>query len=214
MPTIAKTEYRTHGGTLLVAKPTAAFVDYIAHHYGSDGCRLGADEFFTENGLYYHRHLNGDLAPLPGGYTTLLRCDTAACGEVATREDLFEIEMYAFYGCTGITRILLPQQRGPLALTAGAFAGCTALEELTLPAGTTYDYNVLLDCRSLRRLTLPDGGADFDDDEDETFDGFAYVAGLVEQLPYETLAALTLCAPAGSPAEQYARAQGLAFEAL
>ena len=205
-----RVEYRAADGTLLAERPTAAFIDYTAHRFDETGRRLDAEQFFTENGVYYHRRLNGELIPAAG--TTLMRCDPAACGVVTVRPDVFEVELYAFDHCAQVTRILLPQDRS-LCLAAGAFADCSALQQLVLPAGTTYDYNVLLGCTALRQLTLLDGGRDFDDG-DPQFTGCDYVDGLLDQLPPQTLALLTVCAPAGSPAEQAARRRGIAFEAL
>ena len=203
-------EYRAANGALLTERPTAVFTDYTAHRFDETGRRLDAEQFFTENGIYYHRRLNSDLTP--ASCTTLLRCSPAARGVVTVRPDVFEIELYAFDHCTQITKILLPQNQ-PLCLAAGAFADCSALQELALPAGTTYDYNVLLGCTALRRLTLADGGRDFDDG-DPQFTGCDYVDGLLDQLPPQTLALLTVCAPAGSPAEQVAHRRGILFEAL
>ena len=56
------------------------------------------------------------------------------------------------YGCTGLTRIVLPPQN----LQYSAFNGCTALEELTIPSNwEEIPMQFLWGCNSLKEITIP-----------------------------------------------------------
>ena len=63
---------------------------------------------------------------------------------------------FVFYGCTGLKFIVLPN--GLKEIGAGAFRGCTALEEINMhmPTGVTkIEENAFTGCTSLKRVDLP-----------------------------------------------------------
>ena len=67
-----------------------------------------------------------------------------------------EIGEYAFYGCSGLTSLTLPD--GITSIGISAFAYCSGLTSLNLPAGiTSINYGAFLDCSGLTSLTLPAG---------------------------------------------------------
>ena len=69
---------------------------------------------------------------------------------------------YAFYGCSGLTELTLPN--GVRSIGDSAFSGCSGLTELTLPNGVRSigDY-AFSGCSGLTELTLPDSVASIGD---------------------------------------------------
>ena len=66
------------------------------------------------------------------------------------------IGSYAFYGCSGLTSLNLPD--GITSISGGAFSGCSGLTSLTLPDGiTSIGEYAFSGCSGLTSLTLPDG---------------------------------------------------------
>ena len=62
----------------------------------------------------------------------------------------------AFYNCTGLTSVILPD--GLTRIGADAFSNCRGLTSITLPDGiTSIESYTFLDCSGLTSLTLPDG---------------------------------------------------------
>ena len=67
-----------------------------------------------------------------------------------------EIGEYAFAYCSGLTSLTLPA--GITSIGDDTFSGCSGLTSLTLPAGiTSIGEYAFLDCSGLTSLTLPDG---------------------------------------------------------
>ena len=67
-----------------------------------------------------------------------------------------EIGEYAFAYCSGLTSLTLPA--GITEIGESTFSDCSGLTSLTLPAGiTSINYGAFLDCSGLTSLTLPDG---------------------------------------------------------
>ena len=83
-----------------------------------------------------------------------------------------------------------------LAIGDSAFRGCYSLESIVIPDGvTTIGGGAFIDCSSLKSIDLPDSVTTI---ADEAFDGCP---------------SLTIRAPKGSFAEQYARKKRIEFEA-
>ena len=62
----------------------------------------------------------------------------------------------AFFGCSGLTSIILPS--GVTEIGYNAFSGCSGLTSLTLPSGVTeIGYFAFSGCSGLTSLTLPSG---------------------------------------------------------
>ena len=133
---------------------------------------------------------------VPQGITTLA-IDAFLFSQVASvtlSEGLQTIGDTAFFGCENITALEIPST--VTRIGGGAFQGCYQLTEITIPDGIpALADNLLCDCSSLTRLTLP-----------------ASVLAIGDlALPENT--ALTLVAPEGSYAQQYAKEHHIAFEA-
>lgn len=99
--------------------------------------------------------------------------------EYAVAEDTLVIGDYAFYGCSALRRVSMPDSvtaiggyafsqsahleaaalgQGVTEIGDYAFYGCPALDDLTLPDSlTTIGDNAFKGCESLSALTLPDG---------------------------------------------------------
>ena len=62
---------------------------------------------------------------------------------------------YAFYGCTGLTEITIPNS--VISIGNYAFYGCTGLSEITIPDGVrNIDKNVFYGCTGLTEIRIPD----------------------------------------------------------
>lgn len=67
-----------------------------------------------------------------------------------------EIGDYAFYGCSGLESIMIPE--GVTAIGIAAFSRCSDLAQVTLPKGlTTIGDGAFGFCTSLRTITIPQG---------------------------------------------------------
>lgn len=108
----------------------------------------------------------------------------------------------AFLGCAGLHTIALPG--GLRRLWGRVFESCTALEEIALPAGVErFSPDAFRGCTSLRRIVFTGDG-----------DAAVVLQGLKQEWDAHRLPAVTVCAKAGSSAEQTASALGFAFEPL
>ena len=69
--------------------------------------------------------------------------------------DVTSIGKYAFYGCSSLTSVTIPD--GVTTIGSSAFEGCSALEKVTIPDGVTSigDY-AFSGCSSLTSVTIPD----------------------------------------------------------
>ena len=66
------------------------------------------------------------------------------------------IESYAFFGCTGLTKITIPNS--VTTIESYAFAECTALTSITIPDSvTTIGYEVFYGCTNLTNIFICDG---------------------------------------------------------
>lgn len=76
--------------------------------------------------------------------------------KVVIEEGITEIGDFAFYGCSRLTELQLPQSLRRIG--SSAFGYCPRLETLTLPAGLrTIEENAFKFCSALRELELPAG---------------------------------------------------------
>lgn len=116
--------------------------------------------------------------------------------KVTLSEGLTTIGDTVFFGCEGLTALVIPSTVTSIGI--GAFQGCDQLTEITIPEGiTVLADNLLCDCTAMTRVTLP-----------------ASVLAIGDlALPVENTA-LTLIAPEGSFTQQYAEEHHIAFEPL
>ena len=71
------------------------------------------------------------------------------------------IGKYAFSGCSGLTRIILPS--GVTSIGEGAFDSCSGLTSITLPSGvTSIGWYAFYCCNGLTSITLPSGVTSID----------------------------------------------------
>jgi hypothetical protein len=70
-----------------------------------------------------------------------------------TTYSVVAVDKFAFYGCSGLTKVTVPEGVG--AIRASAFRGCTAIDSLSLPASldSLYGYS-LADCQALTALRI------------------------------------------------------------
>ena len=167
--------------------------------YDERGRLIGGHEYFTENGITYNRSFDGDRATVA---LEAVEADPDLCGTVILHRDLTHVGDSAFYNCRRITRVVLPEHLE--SIFECAFQGCSALEEVVLPGDVGMDYGVFAGCNSLRRLRYT-GSCDAK---------ITTVCLSCATESYEQLRGLTLCAPAGSGAEEAARTLGCAFKAV
>lgn len=107
---------------------------------------------------------------------------------------LTRMGMYAFYGCCALTQVVIPG--GLEQLEDSLFSSCTALKEVKILPGVKRIGRTFRDCPELRRVTIP---ATVTEISEAAFRGCGDV---------------TIVAPEGSAAIDYARANGLKCEML
>lgn len=168
------------------------------YFYNDAGELTGGYKFFEENGIVYQRHLDAKKHITgPSAHHS----SQSLAGTVPLRGDTTAVADNAFYGCSGITRIVLPD--GVKYIHELAFDSCTALEEVVLPADALLEGDVFCGCGALRRLVLTG-----------TTNHTVLCSCLKGNLTGQQLGQLTVCGLAGSIVEQAARSPGCAFAAL
>lgn len=108
---------------------------------------------------------------------------------VSLPESITAISEGAFYSCTALQQINLPS--GLLSIGEGAFAGCTSIPEITIPAGVQkVQEGAFAYCTGLKTLTVLSNDLKY------------------ENWGLESLSELTVYAPEGSVAAEWASAMG------
>ncbi len=104
------------------------------------------------NGVFTYKINSGEVS--------ITSCDSSASGELeipSTIENypVTKIENYAFFECTSITSIIIPE--GVTSIGDGAFKNCTNLTSIAIPKGTkTIGEDSFYACTSLTSITVPD----------------------------------------------------------
>jgi len=71
-------------------------------------------------------------------------------------ENVTSIGSYAFYGCSGLTSINIPE--GVTSIGSSAFSGCSGLTSINIPEGvTSIGASAFYDCSSLTSINIPEG---------------------------------------------------------
>lgn len=154
-------------------------------------------------------------------------------------DGVITIGKYCFYMCKSLKNITIPGSVTKIGIYA--FRGCKSLASVTIPEGITkIDDNVFLECRSLKSVTIPRsvtkiGSYAFSEcrslvsvtiPEGVTEIGYSAFCGCkslasvtvpegvteIDKEAFSNCPNLTIHAPAGSAAEQYARDNGIKFE--
>ncbi|MBR5759776.1 MAG: leucine-rich repeat domain-containing protein, partial [Thermoguttaceae bacterium] len=123
----------------------------------------------------------------------------------------------AFYRCSSLRSIDAP--RGITELGEATFEGCSALTSINIPEGITeIGEKTFADCSALTAFVVPDGVKVI---EHEAFEGceslkLIVIPASVEEIdsPFEGRYSLTIRAPKGSNAEEFATKEGINFESL
>ena len=112
---------------------------------------------FTVDGLTYET-LSTD------GEVKVSRCETTLTGELkipstvnydGTAYRVTSIGDYAFYECTHLTTIAIPD--GVISIGYSAFSWCTGLTTITIPNSVTSIGDHAFEHSSLTSITIPDG---------------------------------------------------------
>ena len=113
-------------------------------------------------------------------------------GDVVIPAGVTEIGGGAFSGCVNLTSITIPGSVTKIGLAA--FSGCTRLTSVTIPTGVTeIGESAFRSCTDLTSVTIPEGVTE--------------IGGAA----FEKCKKLTIHAPAGSYAEEYAKKNNIRF---
>ena len=112
---------------------------------------------------------------------------------VSLPDDVTEIDECAFFCCDALREIALPKNLERLGRSA--FYGCESLRSITIPEHVTaIEDTAFRVCRNLQTIFLPEGVTS------------------ISQNAFEVCPNLTIHAPAGSYAEQYAKEHNIPFQ--
>ena len=163
--------------------------------------------------------------------------DPRACGEAHKKirsiqcpDSVVSIEKGAFYGCESLEEFVFPPKVRQV--SEDLFHGCKNLTRVVLPGGIEkLSYDVFDGCKSLKTLVIPEGTKRISycfKSENEYGNKSIFCTSLTdltipasvtgifftEQLSLGDCRHLTIHAPAGSYAEEYAKQCKIKFEAL
>jgi hypothetical protein len=125
-----------------------ASVQYIST-YAFDGSNLSS--VTVEEGNLNYKSVDGILYDRE--LTQIIYVPPQIEGEVTIPEGITEIEAFAFYNCSGLTKITLPST--VTTIGSAAFFNCSGLTEMNLHEGlTTINDNAFANC-GLTQLTIP-----------------------------------------------------------
>jgi len=86
--------------------------------------------------------------------TTLIFCPTSKTGNYSIPSTVSTINESAFYGCKGLTSVIVPSSVTTIA--DKVFSGCTGLTSVTLPPTlTTIGYLSFYSCSNISTITIP-----------------------------------------------------------
>ncbi len=97
---------------------------------------------------------------ISGNEITITDCKTNASGAIIIPKEIegkkvTSIGEWAFYGCTSLTSITIPESE--TSIGSSAFRGCTSLTSITIPESVTSIGNYAFeDCTSLTSITIPE----------------------------------------------------------
>ena len=161
----AYTAYPTVGGiayTYDLEKLTAA-VSYLDY----DGCYNPAWDGPLYYEYYNDKYKYSDTVVIPStvtyngttySVTSIKHHAFYGCSSLTSitiPESVTSIEDEAFYGCSSLTSITIPES--VTSIGRSAFSGCRSLTSITIPEGvTSIGYGTFEDCRSLTAINIPE----------------------------------------------------------
>ena len=96
------------------------------------------------------------------GKTKLIRAPEGISGRYQIPEDVTDISLCAFFGCSGLTSIVIPE--GVTSIGNFAFYACSGLTSVNIPGGVTrIGDNTFSHCSSLTNIVIPDGVISIDE---------------------------------------------------
>ena len=131
--------------------------------------------------------------------------------EVIIQDEAKKIVGSAFFGCENLKKVVIPDSINEIGWSA--FSGCSKLTEVSIPKGlTTIGVAVFSNCDSLESITIPNTITEIDDSAFDSCTNLrevfipASVQKIGEDRVFTGCRKLVIHAPAGSYAEQYAKA--------
>ena len=148
-----------------VASAYDFLVDGLCYNYNGDGTSVTVTYEGTGDEGYGYSNLNGDLVIPPSvtydgttySVTTIGGRAFYGCSgltSVTIPNLVTTIGDHAFYGCTGLTSVIIPNS--VTSIGESAFGGCTGLTEVTIGNSvTTINYAAFYGCTGLTSVTIP-----------------------------------------------------------
>ena len=127
-------------------------------------CALSAPLFAaseTVNGITWQYSITNGEATIESGRKRTAAVPTDISGQIVIPETLggvpvTQIGDYAFYDCSSLTEVVIPE--GITSIGNAAFAGCSALTEVVIPEGvTSIGYEAFSGCSALESVVIPEG---------------------------------------------------------
>ena len=129
---------------------------YLCSELIKEVCALFSEGYYEKlKALYKNRHasvyldINAKLSSAADRRGWNIR------GYVRVRNGKTEIKSYAFYGCTGLTSIVIPDSVTRIGFFT--FFGCTGLTSIVIPDSVTQiEWHTIDGCTGLKSITIPD----------------------------------------------------------
>ena len=138
--------------------------------------------------------------------------------DVTISEGVTRISNLAFFRCRKLTNVTLPN--GLLRIGSGAFSGCSSLAGITIPEGVTcIDIHAFESCGNLTSIVIPESVTSigvYTFHRCGSLTDVTLPAGMkhIDGEAFKGCPNLTIHAPAGSYAEEYARENNIPFVAI
>ncbi len=164
-------------------------------------------KYCSEDGILYKKNKR-----------ILIACPPNKSGEIVIPKGVTKIETCAFYNCDKITKVVLPS--GLVKIDIAAFGDCKSLEEINIRKGTKeIKLTAFKDCSSLKNIVLPEGVekinvAAFCDCTNLESIIIPKTVNEIGAMAFEGCTKLTVFAPKGSYAEDYAKQNNIPYKEI